>query len=182
MRIERLEGPALEPISLAEMGGYLRLDLTDDDFTVASAIRSARELCEAFTGTILIATQFRQHFPVASGQLISLSKTPVRSVAGVQIIAADGGEIPLSPDAYAFEISPFGDATLTVSSTTLGRDYQVDYWAGLTADWNGVPEPLRQGILRLAAHFYAHRDRPDDLGPPAAVAALWRPYRRARLI
>ncbi|MFD1952261.1 head-tail connector protein [Sphingomonas arantia] len=42
-----------------------------------------------------------------------------------------------------------------------------------------VPAAVAQGIVRLAAHFHAHRD--DDAGPPAVVAALWRPYRQMRL-
>jgi len=41
------------------------------------------------------------------------------------------------------------------------------------------PAPVVQGVVRLAAHLYAHRD--DEAGPPAAVAALWRPYRQLRL-
>ena len=45
---------------------------------------------------------------------------------------------------------------------------------------NGIPEPIRQGVLRLVAHLFAARD--DGGGEmPAAVTALWRPYRRMRL-
>jgi uncharacterized phiE125 gp8 family phage protein len=57
----------------------------------------------------------------------------------------------------------------------------VHYRAGLAAGWNGVAEPLRQGVVRMAAHLYAHRDAADGRGPPAAVTALWLPYRRLRL-
>ena len=58
---------------------------------------------------------------------------------------------------------------------------RVGYHAGLAPDWPSLPEPLRQGIVRLVAHMFAHRDAPDDAGPPAVVAALWRPWRRMRL-
>jgi hypothetical protein len=47
-------------------------------------------------------------------------------------------------------------------------------------DENGVPEPIRQGVLRLVAHMFTDRDG-DGGEPPAAVTALWRPYRRLRL-
>jgi hypothetical protein len=45
-----------------------------------------------------------------------------------------------------------------------------------------LPEGIRQGALRLAAHQYRERDvdAPQPV-PPAAVAALWRPWRRMRL-
>jgi uncharacterized phiE125 gp8 family phage protein len=53
----------------------------------------------------------------------------------------------------------------------------------MAAGWAALPAALRQGVVRLAAHFHAHRTgetaRPQE--PPAAVTALWRPYRRVRL-
>ena len=39
--------------------------------------------------------------------------------------------------------------------------------------------PVAQGVAMLAAHLFDHRE--SDAVPPAAVAALWRPYRRLRL-
>jgi hypothetical protein len=48
--------------------------------------------------------------------------------------------------------------------------------------WDELPEAIRLGVLRLAAHLHlAHRDNPDDLGPPEGVAALLRPWRRRRI-
>jgi hypothetical protein len=35
-------------------------------------------------------------------------------------------------------------------------------------------------VLRLVAHLFTSRDGPGG-DPPAAVTALWRPYRRLRL-
>jgi uncharacterized phiE125 gp8 family phage protein len=52
--------------------------------------------------------------------------------------------------------------------------------AGIAEDENGVPEPIRQGVLKLVAHLFAARDS-EGGEPPAAVTALWRPYRRLRL-
>jgi uncharacterized phiE125 gp8 family phage protein len=51
----------------------------------------------------------------------------------------------------------------------------------MATDPNGLPEALRHGIVRLAAHLYSHRDEAEQAGPPAAVTALWRPWRRLRL-
>jgi len=59
----------------------------------------------------------------------------------------------------------------------------VRFTAGMAATWSGLPESLRQGILRLAAHHYSMRsNEAAESAPPAAVAALWRPWRRLRLI
>lgn len=56
---------------------------------------------------------------------------------------------------------------------------EVHLTAGLADDWASLPDALRQGIVRLTAHLFAERDMGE---PPAIVAALWRPYRRMRLI
>lgn len=52
--------------------------------------------------------------------------------------------------------------------------------AALPLAWAEVPPALNEGILRFAAHLYRERDGAES-EPPAAVAALWRPYRVLRL-
>ena len=54
----------------------------------------------------------------------------------------------------------------------------VRFSAGLAPDWAALPPGLRHGVIRLAAELY--RDRTETgtaRTPPAAVAALWRPWR-----
>jgi uncharacterized phiE125 gp8 family phage protein len=51
----------------------------------------------------------------------------------------------------------------------------------MAADWNDIPEAVRFGILRHAAHLYAHRDNPAASAMPSAVQALWQPFRKVRL-
>ena len=46
-------------------------------------------------------------------------------------------------------------------------------------DWASVPAPIAHGVTMLVAHLFDHRE--SDVAPPAAVAALWRPYRWMRL-
>jgi uncharacterized phiE125 gp8 family phage protein len=58
---------------------------------------------------------------------------------------------------------------------------EVTYQAGLASTWSALPESIRLGVLRLIGHLYTHRDAGDDAGPPAAVAALLRPWRRMKL-
>nr|WP_241769333.1 head-tail connector protein [Sphingomonas melonis] len=60
-----------------------------------------------------------------------------------------------------------------------GGETLVRYSAGLAAAWEALPEAVMQGVVLLAAHLFERRD--GEAMPPAAVAALWRPYRRMRL-
>ncbi|EDL49057.1 head-tail connector protein [Erythrobacter sp. SD-21] len=49
------------------------------------------------------------------------------------------------------------------------------------SDWPSMDAGLRHGVIRHAAHQYRERDAGPSDHLPAAIAALWRPYRRMRL-
>jgi len=174
------QAAAATPVSLDEVKAYLRLEAGDEDALIAWLIRSATGLCERFVGQALIAREAEEIVP-ASCAWRRLSLTPVASVGAIEAIGEDGAATPLAVEDYAIDIDGDGDGWVRVTGTGDARRVRVTYVAGMGADWNAVPEPLRQGIVRLSAHFYVHRDGVDGTGPPAAVAALWRPWRRMRL-
>lgn len=165
------------PASLAEAKAFLRIETAADDALVAGLIRTATALCEAFTGQALLDRETSETVGDASGWR-RLGLSPVRAITGVARIGTDGVAGPIAPGDTETDIDARGDGWVRARD---GGRLRVTYRAGIATDWNGVPEPLRQGLLRLVAHLYAHRDAPDDAGPPAAVAALWRPWRRMRL-
>ena len=59
------------------------------------------------------------------------------------------------------------------------EELTVRYRAGLAADWAGLPPEIAHGAAIMGAHLFDNRDAAAV--PPAAVAALWRPWRRMRL-
>ena len=164
------------PVSLAEAQAFARIETGEEEALLAGLIRSASGLCEAFTGQVLMARSFDEVLP-AGGAWQRLGATPVRTIETVERLAADGTAAALLPGEYEVDIDSRGDGWVKVSGD--GR-VRVSGQAGLAGDANGVPEPLRQGIVRLTAHLYANRDG-EGGEPPAAVTALWRPYRRMRL-
>jgi uncharacterized phiE125 gp8 family phage protein len=173
--------PLLLPeAAVAEAKAYLRIVGADEDALVGRLVRSAVELGERFTGQALIMRAFDEVLP-ASGAWSRLAATPVRSIAGVEALAADGTAAPIAANAYAIDIDANGDGWVRLTAPVDAPRVRVSFEAGMTAEWEALPEPLRQGAVRLAAHFYTHRDDAEGEGPPAAVTALWRPYRRMRL-
>jgi uncharacterized phiE125 gp8 family phage protein len=115
--------------------------------------------------------------PGAQWQRLGL--TPVRAIDEVAAIGADGSASLLPADEYEVDIDSRGDGWVRANNGGAHK-IRVRGQAGMSIDQNGVPEPLRQGILRLIAHLFATRDGTGG-EPPAAVTALWRPYRRMRL-
>jgi hypothetical protein len=99
----------------------------------------------------------------------------VRSVASISKVGS--GE-PVAPTSYRCDIDYEGRGL--VAGLPRGATFVVCGSAGMALDANGIPEPIRQGILRLAAFMFANRDgQVGDL--PKAVTAMWRPYRKAGL-
>ena len=166
-------------VSMAEAQAYARVETGEEEALLAGLVRSASAYCEAFTGQVLVMREFVEVLAV-SGDWQRLTLNPVRSIDVVEAVAADGSAVVLSADGYAVDIDARGDGWVRIAAPVEGR-IRVGGQAGIASGPNGVPEPLRQGILRLVAHLFATRDGGGG-EPPAAVTAMWRPYRRMRLL
>lgn len=170
-----IEEPPAPPVALAEVKAFLRIGHDGEDELLDALVRSAGELCERFTGRALLPRDILETLP-ASAAWTRLGAGPVRSIAGVETTSG-----PLPADAFATDIDAAGDGWVRVLRAGGARIVRAAYSAGLAAEAERLPEALRHGVVRLTAHFYTHRDKDDGLGPPAAVTALWRPWRRTRI-
>jgi uncharacterized phiE125 gp8 family phage protein len=172
--VVREEPPA--PVPLEELKAFLRIAGSEEDALLAGLIRTATELCESFTRIALIEREVEEMLPASAGWR-RLGRAPVRAVLEVRSVAADGSTAALAVGDYAVDIDAGGCGWVRGNGGRLA----VRYRAGQAADWNGIPEPLRHGTVRLAAHLYAQREGGPGQAPPAAVSALWRPWRQLRL-
>jgi uncharacterized phiE125 gp8 family phage protein len=167
------------PVSLAEAQAYLRVDTGQEEALLAGLVRSATGLCEAFVNQMVMARAFTEEL-APSGAWQRLSKTPVREITAVEAVDSGGIAILLPAANYAIDIDASGDGWVRASLPPDGGRIRISGRAGMADEPNQVPEPIRQGVLRLVAHLFTARDG-EGGEPPAAVTALWRPYRRMRL-
>ena len=166
-------------VTMSEAQAYVRIETGEEEAVLAGLIRTASALCEAFINQIVIARDFEIDVPVSCAWQ-RLPVSPVRSIAEVDGIDSNGSTAPIANGAYSMDIDSAGDGWVRVSAVNGLTRVRVGGSAGIADDENGVPEPLRQGVLRLVAHLFTARDG-DGGEVPAAVTALWRPYRRSRL-
>ena len=169
--------PAVLPAAaLAELKQWLGISVSADDAPLTRLLAVAMEACEGFTGRMPLA-QTCEEALLAQGGWQRLATRPVTAVLAVRRI--DGTALPA--DAYALELDADGSARVRLFAAEPPRT-TMRFTAGLAATWEALPESLRHGIVRLAAH--QHRERENAGGaplPPASVVALWRPWRRVRL-
>jgi len=167
---------AVPVVTLGEIKAEARIATSDEDALFAALVRSATDLCERFTGTLLIARAVEEIVPAAT-RWTRLGAAPVRTIESVAVLADDGTETPVAAGSHAVDIDAAGEGWVRLTTGRPERRMKVRYVAGLAEDPNGVPESLRRGIARLAIHG---AQSVDEM-PPAAVTALWRPWRRLRL-
>jgi uncharacterized phiE125 gp8 family phage protein len=174
--------PATLPSSaLAELKQWLGITTARDDAPLSHLLASTLDMFEAFTGVMPLAAQCEEKLPAHPGWNM-LATRPVQAITALDGIAADGNRFPLSSGTYEVDLGADGTGRVRLPMPAGATRVAVRFTAGLSADWDGLPDALRHGMIRLAAH--QHRERENEGAsplPPASVAALWRPWRRMRL-
>src|SRR3546814_10878034 len=83
---------------------------------------------------------------------LRLRWTPVSAITGVTGVPAEGAAFALPIGAYGVDIDGNGDGWVRVTAPGAAGRVDVTFMAGLAPDWAGLPEGIRQGVVRLAAH------------------------------
>lgn len=165
-------GAADRAAALAAGKAQLRLATDADDALLVAFLESALGLAEQFTGQVLLArTMEARLLPDAGWQ-----RLPAAPVRGILAVTVGTPPVPLATDAYAVDIDAEAGGWVRIPGAGPAT---VRFEAGLASDWAGLPAAIRQGVALLAAHLF--EDRGGRAAPPAAVTALWRPYRAVRL-
>ena len=173
--------PAVPPAALAELKAWLGITTARDDAELLALIRTSLDLCEAFTGIVPLLCECEDRFVPAAAWRV-LPARPVQSIIAVEAVGAGGLRVALPVVDYAIDLDADGGGRVRLLQTVSDRPpVVVRFTAGMVAAWGDLPAALRQGVTRLAAHQHRQRDGAEAGALPAAVAALWRPYRRVRI-
>ena len=183
--------PAVEPLTVDEVKAHLRIDHSDEDMLLASLIASSRLHIEAALDLALINQSWSWALDAwPDPRALELPLRPVQSVEAIRVAAEDGTMVQLSPDRFLVDGASISSRVLSTSESwprpgipALG--IEVAFTAGFGDEPSAVPQPIRQALLMLVAHWYEHRE-PVAIGTeatriPDTVSALLMPYRRVRL-
>jgi uncharacterized phiE125 gp8 family phage protein len=174
-----LSAPAIEPVSLAEAKAFLRVEHDDDDAVIAALIASARLHVEAQTRRALITQSWRLSFnswPQAAR--IEVRPAPLRTLTAARVCDADGTSHSVDTQAFVLDMA---NAAMVFAPWALpqpGRSaagIKLDVTAGYGDAAVDVPEPLRQAIRLLTAHWYENRGlvtTGPNFSVPTALSAV----------
>jgi uncharacterized phiE125 gp8 family phage protein len=184
-----LTAPAIEPVSLAEAKAFVRVEHNDDDDLLTALVAGARHLVESRTRRALITQNWRlvrDAWP-ADGR-IDVVPAPLQSLDAVRVFDADGVALALDLQGFVVDRAASRLAFAPWSPAAPGRStagIELDITAGYGSAAIDVPEPLRQALRMLIAHWYDNRGL-AAIGQsvamlPATVAALIAPHRMVAL-
>lgn len=182
-----LTAPAVEPLSLAEAKAFLRVEHADDDGVIGALIAGARIHVEAQTRRALITQAWRLSFDAwPEDGRIAVRPGPLQALDAARVYDGEGGAQTVDLQAF---VQDLGNAALVFAPWALpapGRiaaGIELDVTAGYGDAAADVPEPLRQAIRLLVAHWYEHRGLVASGATtlPATVTALIAPYRMLSL-
>jgi uncharacterized phiE125 gp8 family phage protein len=154
--------PTEEPVSLAEMKLFARIDIDDDDALISALISAARTTVEEQTGRTLASTTRNAWLDcVPSRYKYALSYRPIISVEHIMSIDEDGTEEEVDSGDIILDgangIVAVDSTANPITSTRSFNAFNIQYIAGYGAAAD-VPEWAKLAVKMIAAHWYEHRE------------------------
>lgn len=160
-----VDPPSEEPVTLAEVKAFARIDVTSEDALIQTLIKSARRTAENIQRRALVTQTLRINrdgFP--SAKEILLPRPPLQSVSSIEYKDVDGSTQTMPADDYQVDaVSEPGRIWLAPDAswpaTQAGRQNAVSitFIAGYGAG-QSVPETTKVGIMALATWWLENRD------------------------
>jgi len=147
-----------EPVSLQEAREWCRIDVTDNDTTLATLIIAARELCEDYLNLALVARTIHATVQTPNGYM-RLPYGPVISISN----AEDADGIP-----QEYTLNGLGIKTSSTPSI-------IVYVGGYGDAGEPLPAKFKIAILNQVLYMYDNRGDLTTLSP--AVMQALQPYR-----
>lgn len=170
--------PAAEPLTLAAVKEFVRIDADIDGFdTELSALMAGvREDVERLASIRLI-NQTVKLAAASFADLVHLPIGPVRGIDAITYTALDGTEATVDPAAYVLFGAELEQGVRPASgiawpeSAKLPDAIEIQLQVGYGADGTAVPPAVRVAMLRaVRARF---DDRPFDLEPALVNHRIW---------
>jgi uncharacterized phiE125 gp8 family phage protein len=183
-----VEGPAVEPVTLADMKAYLRVDDDDEaqDAVITGLIKAARLTVEAASRRVLIDQGWRVVMDAwPRDRVVLLPVAPLIAVESITVL--DGAGVATQVAASAIETDGLSDPPRVVVTDApdpgkTRNGIAIELRAGYGAAPEAVPATLRLAIRILVAHWFENRGdvAGEQVLPPEALA-LVAPFRRIRV-
>ncbi|MFK7746323.1 MAG: head-tail connector protein [Roseobacter sp.] len=161
---------------------------TTQDEVLAGFLRAAISAIEARTGKVLLTRSFTWTLSFwRDRDAQGLPVAPVTDISRVATVDRSGVQTENDPTTYWLERDSqrpkLRAATASLPAIPQGGSVVVEFNAGFSGDWVGIPADLKQAVFLLAAHYYEfrHETSLSDGCMPFGVTSLIERYKIMRL-
>lgn len=193
MSLSLVTGPTVEPLSLAEVKLYCRVDddITVDDALIDALIVAARQRLDGYSGILgraLISQTWRLDLP-QFWNVTRLPLPPLQSVTSVKYYNTSDVLTTVATSVYEVitsgttggHIHLLGDQSWPSDiDTDRAEPIQITFVAGYGDSWNDIPEPLKLAMAYIVTHHYDNRESVKEGSMsevPETTQSLIAPYR-----
>jgi len=197
--------PAAEPVTLAELKSWARVDDDSDDSTLSQLISAARQAAEEYLRRSLISQTWLLTLDLAGNSLagelgdgiydlpvtalygdlprrIDLPKGPTQSIASVVTYDLTNASWTYDPANYRLDKPGsrliLNHGAIWPASIRPSAGCEITYVAGYGDSSGSMPQAVRTGILIHAASLYEQRGMCEDaMEIPPGAKKLYSPYR-----
>lgn len=173
MNLSYASGPLSEPFDVSLFRQWMKLSFSDDDALILSLMRSARQLIETYTGTVLFAQTWRA----------TLDRWPDDGVIGFRLrpftrVVEATVTSNAAPISVAANLTFDGRRNALIVPTSVLQPFTqtggIELCLLFGPDSTDAVDPiLRHALFNLVTHFYFNRGDPAaDLMPLSIRAEL----------
>lgn len=183
----RVEDLGVEPVSLAEMRSFLRLDGDDDaeDGMIGTLITAARARIETTTRRLVRPARFRLMLTAwPASRVLPVPLSPLVAVTHVGLVGPDAAVEDIDTSLLRIGPDPWEAPCLLVDPAVPPLDRKaalIELTAGSGGDGPPVPAPLAQAIRMTVADWFENRGDGGAAQPPSAAGDLVVQHRLLRL-
>ncbi|MBM6592379.1 head-tail connector protein [Microvirga pudoricolor] len=179
-------GPAVEPVSLADMKAHLRVDGEDENELIAGLVKAGRLMVESASRRLLIEQAWRvtlDAWPLDG--VLSLPVSPVIALDAVRVAGEGGAMVDVDPGAVEADLLSDPPQVIVRGAPRPARPRNgiaLDLRGGYGASAHDVPATLALAVKLVVAHWFEHRGDMEGLQTlPADALALIAPFQRIRM-
>lgn len=184
-RMRRTVAPTAKPITLLDLGAWLRIDLPDEDTLLDQLVQSAVDYIEGPNGIgiALMPQTWELHldgFPPC----IEIPLTPVQSISSITYTDPDGNSqtlVDYQADIYS---QPARIVPAYGGCWPATRSVMNAVTVTFTAGFNTVPGDLKRALALLAGHWFENRTASAEQlhEIPFGVEHILNKYRVGRIV
>ena len=169
------QGPAVEPLTYAEVKAFLRLSADDDEAFVNGYITTARMKVEEDAGLFCITQKWDLFLDAFPDDPIEIPFAPLTAVDSIKVTSVAGVQSTVAATVYQVDLASAPSRVQLADNQVWPTD--IRYMAGIVircsvgygASGTAVPELVRHAMRYLIRMWYAPRGSDQVFIPPSWV-------------